>query len=125
MYSVYVMGDENEIIVVQSARISRSVPLALRVLAVLFGIAAILWPLLIGEVIILLFGIFIFITAVGMFSALYAEEIPPDSPKWAIIISGVLGLIIGIWAIADPLHMGFGLYYFIGFWAIASGLLQL
>jgi len=119
------MEGENEIIIMQSARIPKSVPLALQVLTVLFGIAAIIWPLLIGEVIVLLFGIFILITAVGMLSGLYAQELPANSPKWAIIISGILGLIIGIWAIADPLYMGFSLYYFIGFWAIATGLLQL
>jgi len=119
------MEGENEVIIVQSARIPKSVPLTLRILTILFGFAAIVWPLLMGEVIVLLFGIFILITAVGLFAALYAEETTAGAPKWAIIIAGVLGLIIGIWAIADPLHMGFSLYYFIGFWAIATGLLEL
>gem|GEM_PF-1133132 len=125
MDNMYVMAGENEVIIMQSARIPPFVPLTLRVLTILFGIAAIIWPILIGEVIVLLFGIFIFITAVGMFSALYAQEIPSGAPKWAIIIAGVLGLIIGVWAIVDPLQMGFSLYYLIGIWAIATGVLQL
>jgi len=125
MNDMYVMAGENEVIIMQSARIPAFVPLTLRVLTILFGIAAIIWPILMGEVIVLLFGIFIFITAIGMFSALFAQDIPAGAPTWAIIIAGVLGLIIGIWAIVDPLQMGFSLYYLIGIWAIATGVLQL
>jgi len=125
MYDIYVMTGENEVIIMQNARIPKFVPLTLRVLTVLFGIAAIAWPILMGEAIVLLFGVFILITAIGMFAALYAEETPADAPKWAIILAGALGLIIGIWAIIDPLHMGFSLYYLIGIWAIATGVLQL
>jgi len=125
MDNMYVMVGENEVIIMQSARIPAFVPLTLRVLTILFGIAAIIWPILMGEVIVLLFGIFILITAIGMFSALYAQEIPAGSPTWAIITAGAFGLVIGIWAIVDPLQMGFSLYYFVGIWAIATGVLQL
>ena len=117
------MTDENELIAIQRVRTPKSVLLTLRVLAIIFGIFAIAAPLVIGEIMVVLFGIFILITSIGMLAALYEQEMP-EPPKWAIITS-CLGIIIGIWMIFNALYMGFGLYYFIGAWAIVTGLLQL
>lgn len=102
--------------------ISSSALLALRIIAVLFGIAAIIWPYFMTEVLILLFGIFVLISSIGSLAAVFSKELETGVPKWLVIILAIIGILVGIFAIVDPFVMGVALFLFIGAWAFVSGI---
>ena len=105
--------------------IPKSALLALRIIAILFGIAAILWPFFMTEILILLFGIFVLISSIGSLAAVFSKELQTGVPRWLVILMGIIGIIVGILAITDPFVMGAAIFLFIGAWAFVSGIFDI
>src|SRR5215468_2413541 len=99
--------------------------LALRgALAVLFGIIAFVWPGLTFEALVLLFGAYAFVDGIlvlgfGLMAAGDGEQ------WWPLVLSGILGIAIGVITFFKPQTVGLSLVYVIGAWAIVTGLLQI
>ncbi len=99
--------------------------LALRgALAVMFGVAAFVWPGLTFEVLVLLFGAYAFIDGVIMFS--FGLMAAGDKQQWwPMVLGGIIGIAVGVLTFAQPAAMALALVYVVGAWAIVTGLLEI
>lgn len=100
--------------------------LALRgVAAVIFGIAAWVWPGPTVTVIIILFGIYALVDGV---SALFASAAVAGkgAERWLpLLLVGIAGLAFGVVTLAWPGLTALAVLYLIGAWAIVTGVFQI
>src|SRR5262245_28232214 len=88
--------------------------LALRgVVAVLFGIAAFLWPGITLSVLVTLFGIYALFDGILSLIAAFRHDAERQQPWWAYLIEGLLGIAIGVLAFIWPGLTALGLLYLI------------
>jgi len=92
-------------------------------LAVIFGVAAFVWPGLTFEVLVLLFGAYAFVDGVVVlgFGLLAAGD---GERWWPLVLGGVVGIATGVLTFAQPAAMALALVYVIGAWAIVTGILE-
>jgi uncharacterized membrane protein HdeD (DUF308 family) len=93
------------------------------VCAVIFGILAFVWPGITLVTLVLLYGAFAFVDGVFALWAGIAGGSP--APRWWLILVGLLGIAAGIVAAVLPGMTALVLLYFIAFWAIAIGVMQI
>lgn len=92
-------------------------------LAILFGVAAFVWPGLTWLVLILMFGVYaildgIFAMVSGVFQSRY-------SPRWWVfLVEGFISLIAGVIVLLQPGLAGIALVFVIAVWAVLTGLLE-
>ena len=94
------------------------------VLAVVFGVAAFVWPGLTLEVLVLLFGAYAFIDGAVVlgFGLMAAGE---HERWWPLVLGGVVGIATGVLTFIYPGAMALALVYVIGAWAIVTGVLEI
>lgn len=94
-----------------------------RVLVILLGIVALIWSGYVLGLLVYFFAFFAIIGSIGTIAVgiSYSKEQLP-APRWAIILMGVLGLLIGIATVAAPAFMTIAIIYFIGAWALVTGI---
>jgi uncharacterized membrane protein HdeD (DUF308 family) len=99
--------------------------LALRgLVAVIFGLAALFWPGLVLEVLILFFGAYALVD--GIFALVAAfRSTGRGMRRPLLLIEGVLGILFGILALFWPGLTALALLYIIAFWAILSGIARI
>ncbi|HVD00455.1 MAG TPA: HdeD family acid-resistance protein [Candidatus Dormibacteraeota bacterium] len=91
--------------------------LALRgLLAIAFGVLALLWPLATVLVLTVLFGAFMFVD--GLMAVGYGLW---GHRGWWLVVPGLLGAVFGLVAILVPGAVAVALVYLIAFWAIFRG----
>jgi uncharacterized membrane protein HdeD (DUF308 family) len=105
------------------------------VLAVVFGILAVIWPGVTVIALALLFGVFAIVT--GLEQLVHAiRPVPGPSnpvtgfadgtgPRVARGVAGFVGLVIGVMAIAWPGVTAVALAILVGVWAVLTGLADL
>ncbi|HUX89024.1 MAG TPA: DUF308 domain-containing protein [Chloroflexota bacterium] len=97
---------------------------AVGVISILFGLAAIFWPVHTVYVLIVLFGAFTIIDGilrlVGMFRAIGAHR-----PWWPSLLIGILDIAAGLFILAYPGVTAVFLLYVIAFWAILVGITEI
>jgi uncharacterized membrane protein HdeD (DUF308 family) len=91
------------------------------VAAILFGIAAIAWPDLAVGVFVALFGAYALVD--GIFAIVAAFQGEEQDRLWHVA-QGALGIIVGLVAWVYPDLTAVSLLYFIGAWALITGVLQ-
>ena len=93
-------------------------------LAVVFGIAAFVWPGITFGVLVLLFGAYAFIDGVVVlgFGLMAAGE---HEQWWSLVLGGIVGIAVGVMTFMRPAAMALALVYVIGAWAIVTGLLEI
>jgi uncharacterized membrane protein HdeD (DUF308 family) len=94
------------------------------VLAIVFGLLALIWPGSAMLALVLLFGAFalvdgIFAVAAGIASHGYFER------WWAVLLEGLAGIVIGILTFFWPAMTALALLYFIAAWAIITGIFEI
>jgi uncharacterized membrane protein HdeD (DUF308 family) len=99
--------------------------LALRgVIAILFGLAALLRPDIALQALILLFGAYALVDGafaiVGVFGGTRS-----GTPRWLLLLEGVVGILAGIIAFVYPGLTTFALLYLVAAWAFVTGLAQI
>lgn len=99
--------------------------LALRgLIAVIFGVVALFWPRLTIALLLLLFGIYVAID--GIIAIIASVRLRKRHKDWWLeLLQGVVGLIIGAFALFWPSRIAQVLLYSIGVWAIIVGALQM
>ncbi len=94
------------------------------VIAILFGLAAIIWPSLTVTILVFVFGAYVIVD--GIFSIAVSIMTRKQNDQWWVgILLGIAAIIIGIWAMLFPDLTAIGLVYFIGAWWLVSGILEI
>lgn len=94
------------------------------VIAVLFGLAAILWPGIAFATFVLLFGAFAF--ASGVLTTWTAISMRGRTQRaGAFLFHGLLGMVVGAIALIWPFATAGGIILLIAAWALVSGLIEL
>ena len=99
--------------------------LALRgVLAIVFGIMALIWPEPVKLSLVLLFGAFALMD--GIFAVAAAITLNKYFERWwAVLLEGVVGIVIGLLTFFWPDITALVLVYFIASWALITGLFEI
>jgi uncharacterized membrane protein HdeD (DUF308 family) len=93
-------------------------------LAGVFGIIAFVYPGVTFQALVLLFGAYAFVDGVLMlgFGLLAAAD---NQQWWPLVLSGIIGIGLGILTFAQPSNVALALVYVVSFWAIFTGLLEI
>ncbi len=90
------------------------------ILAILFGVLALLKPGLTMEALLLYIGAWFLVDGVFRLFAAFSSNTPKDD-KWLVGIGGALGILLGILTFTSPLATGLAILMFIAAWAIIGG----
>src|SRR5829696_2433769 len=94
------------------------------ILAIVLGLVAIIWPDVTLTVLVVLLGVYAFIT--GIFTVLVGAVWPPGwGLRWPMVLQGVLGILVGVLVFIRPETAELVLLYLIAAWTIVSGVLQI
>lgn len=93
------------------------------VLAIIFGVMALVWPLPTLEALVILFGAYVLVD--GIFELISAISGREEEQWWLGLLEGVLGIAAGILTFLWPNVTGLVLLYFIAAWAILTGVLAI
>jgi uncharacterized membrane protein HdeD (DUF308 family) len=93
-------------------------------IAILFGVFTILNPAISLAALILLFGAYALVD--GVFSVIAAITRRRNEPRWvALLVSGILGILIGVATALMPGVTALVLLYFIAAWAVVRGIFEI
>jgi uncharacterized membrane protein HdeD (DUF308 family) len=93
-------------------------------LAVLFGLAAWIWPDVTIRVLVLLFGFYALVDGLlALAAAMMGGRLASGRRGW-LIFEGVAGVAVGVLTFIWPDITTLALLYLIAFWAIATGVLE-
>ena len=92
-------------------------------LAIVFGILAFAWPASAFAAIVLLFGAYAFVDGVFALVALFRGA--GKDRFWMLVLEALVGIGIGILTIAHPALTALALLYYVGIWAILTGIFEL
>jgi uncharacterized membrane protein HdeD (DUF308 family) len=90
--------------------------------AVIFGVLTFAWPGVTLAVLVLFYGAFALVD--GILALVAAVTGGTPAPRWWLAIVGLAGLAAGIVTLIMPGITALVLLYFIAFWAIAIGVMQ-
>jgi uncharacterized membrane protein HdeD (DUF308 family) len=92
------------------------------VVAILFGILALVWPGLTLAVLVYLFGFFALISGIAVVAAALRNR---EMHGWgALLFEGILGILAGVVALIWPGITALAFLYLLAAWAIITGILQ-
>lgn len=92
------------------------------VLAVLFGVVAMVWPVETAIAVVLLWGVWALLD--GISSIAQAFRPGPAVVRVAVGLMGVLALLAAVFALFRPVSAGTILVWFLGLWLIARGVFE-
>lgn len=94
------------------------------VLAILFGVMALVWPGLTLEVLVMFFGAYALVDGVFAILAAFTNRTGHQT-WWVLLLEGLVGIAAGLIAFFRPGLATLVLLYVIAFWAIATGVLEI
>src|SRR3712207_4343317 len=99
--------------------------LALRgIIAILFGLAALLRPGIALEALILLFGAYALVDGVFAIVGVFGGT-RGGTPRWLLFLEGVVSILAGIIAFIFPGLTAIALLYLVAAWAVVTGLAEI
>lgn len=94
------------------------------IIALLFGIAAFVWPGMTILFLISLFGVYALLD--GIISVIIGiAQYGQQERWWATLLQGIAGIVVGLLTFLWPQVTGLILLFFIAAWAILTGLFQI
>jgi uncharacterized membrane protein HdeD (DUF308 family) len=107
---------------------SRSVPswmlATTGVIAILFGLAALIWPDITLFVLILLFGIQVLVVGLVEFLAMF-RALSEHQTWWTHLVIAILNVGVAVYIFAYPAMTAVLLLYVFAFWAIILGIVEI
>lgn len=94
------------------------------IVAILFGLALILWPHLTVTILIVLFGAFAIIDSIVRLFAMF-WAIGAHTPWWPHLVIAIIDIAAGVFVLTNPELTAVILLYVIAFWAIVAGVVEL
>jgi uncharacterized membrane protein HdeD (DUF308 family) len=94
------------------------------VIAILFGVVALVLPGLTLEILVLFFGAYVLVDGLFAFIAAFTNRGGHES-WWVLLLEGLLGIAAGLITIFHPGLATLVLIYIISFWAIVTGVLEI
>jgi uncharacterized membrane protein HdeD (DUF308 family) len=91
------------------------------IVAIIFGILALVWPDLVLGTVITLLGIFVLVVGI-VFTIGAVTHRGPDRHWLRHLIPGVIGIAVGIITIAQPEILAVVIIYLIAIWALIHGI---
>ncbi len=92
------------------------------VVAVIFGILALVWPGITVFALVTLFGAYVIVDGFFSFVQAFRGE---GSVRWSLLVWGVISVAAGIAVLLWPGITALVLIYMIGFWAILTGIVEI
>jgi uncharacterized membrane protein HdeD (DUF308 family) len=92
------------------------------VLAVLFGLLTIVLPRISLAALVLLFGAYAF--AEGVTNLVGAVRGRGERPRWLLLVEGLVSVAVGVITLIMPGVTALALVYYIGVWAVVTGVLE-
>ncbi|MCF8129916.1 MAG: HdeD family acid-resistance protein [Deltaproteobacteria bacterium] len=93
------------------------------ILAVIFGLMALLWPGLTIGVLVIFFGVYVLLE--GILAITAAVRHRTRRWWWLLLVEGVAGIVVGIFAFIWPGLTAVVLLIFIAVWAILTGIFEI
>jgi uncharacterized membrane protein HdeD (DUF308 family) len=93
-------------------------------LAIVFGIAAFVWPGPTLAALVILFGAYAFVDGIFAIATGISGGALSSGSRWSLVLGGIAGVIVGLVTFFYPNITAVVLLYFIGAWAIITGILQ-
>ena len=92
--------------------------------AIIFGILTFAWPGATIAVLVIFFGVYALID--GIFAIISAVRAAEHHRRWAVFaIEGVVGILIGLFALFAPIAATALFVYVLGAWALITGILEI
>ncbi len=91
--------------------------------AVLFGIAAFVWPGITLWALVALFGAYALVDGIFAIVESFKRDVSRER-WWALLFEGIVGIAIGVLTFTWPGLTAMGLLYLIAFWAIVTGVFE-
>ena len=93
------------------------------IIAVIFGILAIVWPGIFAEAFIIVFGIFFL--AHGVFILFSAADMKEEGHRGSLVISGIFSILVGLLIFFWPGVTLVMIVWIIAFWALIAGIFEM
>lgn len=95
------------------------------VVAVAFGIVAVIWPDVTLSVLVLLFGAYALVDGgISLTTALFGGRLGGRRRRW-LVLEGVVGIVVGLVTFVWPSITAVALLWLIAAWAIGTGVLEI
>ena len=94
------------------------------VLAIIYGLIALVWPGPTLEILVLIFGAYALLDGVFAMVAAFSNRGGHDR-WWVLLLEGLVGILAGFVVFARPGLTTLVLLYVISFWAIGTGVLEI
>ncbi len=94
------------------------------IIAILFGLAVIIFPISAIIVLVYLFGAYALVDGIVAI-VVSLEERRGFRRWWLLLIEGLIGVIIGILTFVSPIGTAFALLLFIAAWAVITGIVEI
>ena len=94
------------------------------IIAVVFGLLAIVATKFVLDFLVYIFGFFAIITGIVNAGVGISSE-KTELPKWLLLITGILGVLLGIFALLTPVIIAMTITMFIAAWALITGISEL
>lgn len=92
--------------------------------AIVFGIAAFIWPTITLTALVVLFGAYLLVDGVSMLMSVALGYGIAWRNTWAVILSGILSIGLGIAAFVWTDTFALSVVYVVAFWSLVTGVLQ-
>ncbi|WP_143308161.1 HdeD family acid-resistance protein [Chitinophaga vietnamensis] len=94
------------------------------IFALVLGVLAIFWPGITFTTLVVFLGAYLFIA--GLFSVIGAIAARKTTENWGVfLLSGLVGVVLGILTLYNPFATGAALIYLVAFWAMIAGLFEI
>ena len=94
------------------------------ILALVFGVLALMWPGATIEALLIFFGAWALVTGIFMLVGSFGAKKVSDH-WWVWLLAGLVGIAAGILTFKHPAATGLALLIYVGVWAIVSGVFDI